>query len=111
MWVCLVRVKVPVPTVIETGLGTSCGLAALAAADVGDAETATTRPEMATKRETTRLVLRRRVDIADLSAPSSGNVHRYPEAVHFVRKPVCTHAPDEDKTSRRTAGRHHGWSP
>src|SRR4051812_43998560 len=99
MWVCLLRVKLPVPTVIETGLGTSCGLAAPAAADVGVADKATTRPAIATRRETTRLELRRRVGIGrPFRSEQRKRLHCHPEAVRFLPISVYTHAHAKDKT-------------
>ncbi|MBO0844027.1 MAG: hypothetical protein J2P22_01260 [Nocardioides sp.] len=85
------------PTVIETGFGTTCGVAVGWAEAGGDEEMATTYPATAARRETIRRLLRRREGIADLSAPSSGNVHRHPEAVRFLPNSVYTRACRDDK--------------
>jgi hypothetical protein len=98
MCVCLVIVNSPVPTVIETGSGTSCGVAAGAAEADGEEVMDTAYPATAARRETIRRVLRRRVGIADLSAPSSRKMHRHPEAVHVLTNSVYTRTRSDDKS-------------
>src|SRR3954454_11243696 len=98
MWVCRVMVNPPVPTVIETGLGTSCGAAAGAAEAPGGEEMATRYPTATTKRERIGRGLRRRLGKAVLSAPSSGKRHRYPEAVRFLPMSVYTRVRSDDKS-------------
>src|SRR4051794_31653001 len=74
-------VKSPVPTVIETGLGTNCRVTTGSADADGEAEKATRYPATAARRGTNRRVLRRRLGIADLSAPEQADLHCYPGAV------------------------------
>src|SRR3954454_19865552 len=98
MCVCLVMVKSPVPTVIETGIGASWGVADDAAEAGGEELVATRKPAAAAMREPIRRVLRRPVGIADLSAPSSGNPHRHPELCVLLPNSVYTRSRGDDKT-------------
>src|SRR4051794_10133069 len=88
MCVCLVRVNSPVPTVIETGFGTSWGAGA-GGAEAGGAEAAGGEemdmryPAATTKRETIGRGLRRRLDMLTLPLRAAERAHRHPEAVRF----------------------------
>src|SRR3954467_8238244 len=72
MRVCPVIANPPVPTVIETGFGTSCGVASGAAEAGGEEVMDTAYPTTATRRDRIGRVLRRRLGVADHGAPRSG---------------------------------------